>query len=229
MNAHGSDRRTIPQRQTRWAKRAADFLFRARIRPNHISVASALIAIIGSITLVLSGPASGATRPALLIVTALCIPLRLLFNMLDGMLAVEKGLHQPTGDLFNEIPDRLADLALLAAAGYATAGLVITERGTDLGVLLGWLAACSALGTAYVRTLGAAQGVGNHFDGPTAKPARMWILFLACIGAIFEPGSQRGIAFVIALTIIALGSLATILARLKRITRALRSSGPDER
>ncbi len=229
MNAHGSDRRTIPQRQTRWAKRAADLLFRARIRPNHISVASALIAIIGSITLVLSGPASGATRPALLIVTALCIPLRLLFNMLDGMLAVEKGLHEPTGDLFNEIPDRLADLALLAAAGYATAGLVTTEGGTDLGVLLGWLAASGAVGTAYVRTLGAAQGVGNYFDGPTAKPARMWILFLACIGAIFEPENLRGIALMVALTLIALGSLATIVNRLRRITRALRPCGREGR
>src|SRR5699024_12462042 len=93
VNAEGNDRRTIPQRQTRWARRAVDLLYRARIRPNHVSVASAIIAIIGSITLVLSGAALGATRPVLLIVTALTRPLRLLFNTLDGLLAVERRLR----------------------------------------------------------------------------------------------------------------------------------------
>src|SRR5690625_120166 len=135
---HGTDRRAIPQREARWAGRIADALFAVRIRPNHISIASLVLALIGAAALALSGAQVPLPRAGLLLIAAGCIPLRLLFNMLDGMLAVEKGLQSPTGDLFNEIPDRLADLALLAAAGYATAGLVITERGTDLGVLLGW-------------------------------------------------------------------------------------------
>lgn len=229
VNTQGSDRREIPQRQTGWARRAAETLYRLKIRPNHISIASVLIALIGSLTLVLSATASDGARPVLLGAAAVTIPLRLLFNMLDGMLAVEKGLHSPTGDLFNEVPDRVADLVLLAAAGYATAGAMTTHGGTDIGVLLGWLAASSAVGTAYVRTLGAAQRVGNFFNGPAAKPARMWILFLACIAAIFEPEGYRGTVLIVALGLITLGSVLTIVNRLRRITRALHEDARQAR
>lgn len=228
-DATASDRRVIPQRDTSWAKATANALYRARIRPNHISVASAAIAVLGAALLISSATTWGAPRNILLIAAALTIPVRLLFNMLDGMLAVEKGLHSPTGDLYNEVPDRLADLVLLAAAGYATSGLWM-PGGVDAGVLLGWIAASAAVGTAYVRTLGAAQGVGHFFTGPAAKPARMWILFLACLAAVFEPLAQRGLALTIALGLIAAGSLLTIVLRLRNITRALhaRAALPPE-
>src|SRR5699024_11766643 len=98
-------------------------------------------------------------RAVCLVVTASCMPLRLLLNMLDGMLAVEKGMHTPTGDLFNEVPDRIADLVLLAAAGYATAGIWAVGE-FDWGVVLGWMADEAAILTHYVRTLGAANGSG---------------------------------------------------------------------
>src|SRR5699024_11661077 len=99
-------------------------------------------------------------RATCLLRTVCCIPSRLLFDMLAGMLAVEKGMHAPTGDFFNEVPDRIADLLLLAAAGYATAGIWVAG-GINWGVALGWTAAAASILTAYVRTLGAANGVGN--------------------------------------------------------------------
>src|SRR5699024_3111206 len=145
VGSEGTDRREIPQRQKRWAKQAADVLFRARIRPNHISIASVAFALVGTTALVLSATASPSTRPAYLAVVVVCSPLRLLCNMLDGMPAVAKGLPSPTGDLYNEVPDRLADLALIAGAGYATARLLITDTGVDIGVLLGWIAAAAAV------------------------------------------------------------------------------------
>lgn len=221
MGAEGVDRREIPQRQTRWAQRAADALYRAKIRPNHISVASVVAALIGTAALVLSATAPGSLRAVYLVLAAVMIPLRLLCNMLDGMLAVEKGLHSPTGDLYNEVPDRIADLALITGAGYAARGLIITDGGLDIAVLAGWIAASAAVGTAYVRSLGAAQGVGNFFNGPTPKPVRMWILMLAALAAMAEPLHLRGAALFVAVVIIGAGSILTIIIRLRRITRAL--------
>jgi phosphatidylglycerophosphate synthase len=85
-----------------------------------------------------------------------CIQLRLLANMLDGLIAVEGGKKTPTGELYNEIPDRIADVVLLASAGYAS------QHG-PLGAALGWCAAVLAVGTAYLRALGARRGRPQDF------------------------------------------------------------------
>lgn len=225
-DASGSGRRVIPQRDSSWAARCADLLYRARLRPNQISLLSVVASALGALALVVSADVGNGTRALLLVVATVCIPLRLLLNMLDGMLAVEKGLHTPTGDLFNELPDRVADLLLIAAAGYATAGVAtvtIGDGALDLGVLAGWLAAMLAVLTAYVRTLGTAQGVQNYFDGPMAKPPRMWVLALACVLSLLEPtvGLGRGSVLLVALVVIGAGSLATVVVRLRRIAAAL--------
>ena len=54
-----------------------------------------------------------------LIATAACVQLRLVCNLLDGMVAIEGGKSTATGALFNEIPDRLADPLFLVPLGYA--------------------------------------------------------------------------------------------------------------
>lgn len=244
----GLTRRNIPQRSTGWAQWAANLLFSAGLTPNSISVISVCFALIGAVALALSGLAfptsmmavaiaegsAGAaefvpwfampgSRWWLLLIAAVCIPLRLLCNMLDGMLAVEKGMDSPTGDLFNELPDRIADVLLLVGAGFATVG-IWQFGGIDWGIALGWFAAVLAVLTAYVRTLGAANGVGNFFGGPMAKPPRMWILLAATLIAIAEPALAlpRGAVIGIALAVIALGALITMIVRLRKITVALR-------
>src|SRR5699024_249937 len=226
----GLQRRNIPQRSSSWAAKSADVLYRLRLTPNQISVISALFALAGAAGLVLSAGASSGARFGWLVLVALCIPLRLLCNMLDGMLAVEKGMRSPTGDLFNEFPDRDADFLLIAAAGYATAHVAVASWVTsgdlnsvaspllivDVGLLSGWLAAVLAVLTAYVRTLGAANGVKNFFDGPLAKPARMWVLVLASLVSMLEPavGLTRGTVFFGAVVAIAVGSFMTVVIRL---------------
>ncbi|GAB3624005.1 CDP-alcohol phosphatidyltransferase family protein [Mariniluteicoccus endophyticus] len=195
-----------------------------RLTPNAISVWSVVLCAIAAACLVASAYAG--PRWALLLVAAVLVPLRLLCNMLDGMLAVEHDLRTPTGDLFNEVPDRLADLFVIAAAGYATAG-VWTVGGIDLGVALGWASAAAAVLTAYVRTLGAANGVGNFFDGPASKPNRMWMLVVACLVSMLEPvlGWPRGIVLAVVLVAIGLGSVTTVIVRLRRIAAALEAKG----
>lgn len=220
----GLDRREIPQRSARWATRAADALAAAGLTPNGISILSVAIALGAAAAFLGAGLADAALRPWLLVAAAILMPLRLLCNMLDGMLAVEHGLSTPEGDLFNEVPDRIADLAILAAAGYATCG-VWRLGDHDLGTALGWAAGAIAVLTAYVRTLGAANGVGNFFDGLMPKPLRMWALVAACLVSLAEAplGWPLGIVLAVALAAIALGSAQTVAVRLGRITRALRA------
>src|SRR6478672_1892595 len=50
---------------------------------------------------------------------AVCVQLRLLANLLDGMVAVASNRTSKLGELFNEFPDRLSDAATLIGLGYA--------------------------------------------------------------------------------------------------------------
>jgi phosphatidylglycerophosphate synthase len=137
----GSTRRPIPARSAAWAIRVARWLQQAGVQPNHISVFAVVVAAFGAVCLILAGRSEGGLRAVFFLLAAVAIPLRLLCNMLDGMLAVEGGLKTATGELYNELPDRLADLLFFAGAGYSIAGFT-------WGAALGWAAAVTALLTA---------------------------------------------------------------------------------
>ena len=133
----------------------------------------------------LRGEEPDETRIALLVVAAAAMPLRLLCNMLDGMLAVEGGLTTPERR------------ALQRAARPARRSADPRRRGLRIGEVpwgpeLGWAAATTALLTAYVRTLGAAAGASHHFVGPMAKPRRMHVLIAACLSRPSRPPSVGG-------------------------------------
>ena len=124
-----------------------------------------------------------------------------------------------TGELYNELPDRIADLLFLAGAGYAITGV-------SWGPELGWAAAATALLTAYVRTLGVAAGAAQHFDGPLAKPRRMHVLFAACVVVALATvsGWRADWVMMAALALIVVGGIVTIVRRLGRIVADLESS-----
>jgi phosphatidylglycerophosphate synthase len=209
-------RRPIPQRSAGWAIQAARWLQRAGVRPNQVSVFGVVVAALAAACLVLAGRSDGGTRIVFLLIAAVAIPLRLLCNMLDGMLAVEGGLRTASGELYNELPDRLADLLFLAGAGYAI-------KDVPWGPELGWVAAATALLTAYVRTLGVAAGAAQHFDGPMAKPRRMHVLLAACLLSVVETASgwPEGRVMVVALVVIIAGGVVTIVRRLRLIVADL--------
>lgn len=194
---------------TRWLQRAG-------VRPNQVSVFGVVVAALAAACFVLAGRSEDGARIAFLVIAAIAIPLRLLCNMLDGMLAVEGGLKTASGELYNELPDRLADLLFLAGAGYAI-------KDVPWGPELGWAAAATALLTAYVRTLGVAAGAAQHFDGPMAKPRRMHVLIVACLLSAVETaaGWPEGRLMVIALLLIVAGGVMTIARRLRRIVADL--------
>jgi phosphatidylglycerophosphate synthase len=212
-------RRPIPSRSAAWAIATAHWLAQAGVRPNQISVLGVALAGFAAACLILAGRSEGETRIVLLVAAAIALPLRLLCNMLDGMLAVEGGLETPSGALYNELPDRLADVLILVGAGYATGE-------TTWGPPLGWAAATTALLTAYVRTLGAAVGAAHHFAGPMAKPRRMHVLITACLLSAVETavGWPEGRALVAALVLIIAGGVVTIARRLRLIVADLEAA-----
>ena len=209
-------RRPLKTRSRPWAIRLAASLTRAGVSPNAISLASVAFAGIAAAALAVSGNVGGALRATLLLAAAAGIQLRLLCNLLDGMVAVEGGRRTRSGELFNDVPDRVADALLFVGAGY---GLPWPAWGAPLG----WAAALLAVTTAYVRMLGGALGLAQDFCGPMAKQHRMAVMTVACLLAIGEGVlfGYRGRVIGLALAVVAVGSLLTIGRRLRRIRRGL--------
>jgi len=200
-----ADRRPLASRDTAWARRIASVLARSSVTPNQISTVSIAFAALGAWALV-------DTRPLALVGAAICVQLRLLCNLIDGMVAIEGGKQSATGALYNEFPDRIADSLFLVALGYAC------------GVpWLGWLAALLAALTAYVRATGGALGLAQDFRGPMAKPHRMAVLTVGClVGAAEIEWNGTRWTLLAAAVVIAAGSALTCVARALAIARTLR-------
>lgn len=148
---------------------------------------------------------------------AIGIQLRLLCNLLDGMVAIEGGFKTRTGEIFNELPDRFADVFILIGAAYSVREFPCLRE-------LGWAAAVLAVITAYVRALGTSMGAGQHFVGPMAKPHRMAAMTVACLIAALAPlWNPFSLAIPLALAIVVLGCLITIARRLHRIVQEMNS------
>ncbi len=212
------NRRPLNSRGAPWARGLATWLARAGTSPDAISACSVLFALAGAAALVESGLAGPDQRAGPLLAAAACIQLRLLCNLLDGMVAVEHGRAGPYGPIWNELPDRLADALFLLGAGYGAQAAGIAHAG-----LLGWSAAILAVLTAYVRELGRGLGFPADFSGPMAKPHRMATLTAACAISLAEPfWGGRGQTLAIALGIIVLGAAVTVARRTLTLARHLR-------
>lgn len=199
------NRRPIKMRSTRWARALAAAFTRFGASPNQVSLFSVACALIGAGLFLTEGFGPGSSW--ILIGAAVCIQLRLLANMLDGLIAVEGGHQTNLGELYNEIPDRIADVFFLASAGYASVHAA-------WGMALGWSASVLAVGTAYIRALGARRGAAQDFCGPVAKQQRMFLLTVASLGAAGEHivGWPRQSLFWM-LVIINFGTLVTCIRR----------------
>ena len=198
-------------RNAAWARSFAQWLGRLGVRPNAVSVAGVVFALLAGVAFSMVPNVTGGARVALLIGAAAGIQLRLLCNLLDGMLAVEGGFKSKTGELYNELPDRIADVLILVGAGYSV-------RHLAYGVPLGWAAAILAVFTAYVRLLGGSLGVTQHFIGPMAKQHRMFTLTLVTLLAAGEALLDvRPWAIRFGLAVIVAGSILTAVRRTQRI------------
>lgn len=197
-----SERRPIASRDTKLAARVARALAERGVSPNLISQFSMVFAALSGLAFWLSGRSDGFLTVICLLGAALGCQLRLLCNLFDGMVAVEGGRGAADGPFWNEAPDRVADAFILVGLGLATGH-----------PSLGWAAAALAIGTAYVRELGSAQGQSADFRGPMAKPQRMAVATGAAILSIFVPEIMGWSVLYIALWIIVLGSVVTVVLR----------------
>lgn len=209
-----TERRPIAARRWPIWQRTAVWMTRRGISPNSISLAGMACGIAAGAALAATAYVGDWERLAWLAGAAL-IMLRLIANLLDGMVAIESGRASPIGELYNEVPDRVSDMASLVGAGYAIGG----------DVVCGYLAACAALFTAYIRVMGKAVGAPQEYCGPMAKQQRMTLLIVVALYCGLAPrdwqptldtsGGTGLIALV--LVVIAIGGLLTALRRLARI------------
>lgn len=218
-----TERRPIAARSWPVWERTARWLARRGVSPNGISIAGMVCGILAGLALAATPHAAGWERAAWL-AAGLLIQLRLLANLLDGMVAIESGKASPVGELYNEVPDRVSDTATIVGAGHAVGG----------DVVLGGLAACAAMFTAYIRAIGKAAGGRHEYCGPMAKQQRMALLTAVAAASGLLPtawlperaaAGGRGLVAV-ALVIIIAGSLVTAVRRLSRIAATLRSGRP---
>ena len=211
------NRRQLRTRSRAWPSAVARRLARARITPNQVSVASIFFAAIAGCAFCFAGESIGERASFWLVVAAAGIQLRLLCNLLDGLLAIEGRLKTKTGDLYNEIPDRIADIMVLLGAGVAV-------HEYPWGLALGVVATILAVLTAYVRLLGGSLGLPQDFTGPMAKQHRMFTLTAGALAGAVEHTARGTLwALMAALAIIIVGCVITLVRRTLRIARALQA------
>jgi phosphatidylglycerophosphate synthase len=206
-------RRPIKTRQAPWSSWLAGNLVKLGISPNQVSLASVGFALLGAVFYSLA-TIYPTTKSFYYVGAACCIQLRLLCNMLDGLMAVEYGQKTSTGELYNELPDRLADSIFFVAAGYGCQG--------PLGAALGYTCALLALSTAYIRALGARFASSQDFCGPMAKPHRMFALTVGSMACALQNPFALDLPIMAAtLLIIGLGSIFTCIRRTKNVAAAM--------
>ncbi|MBT8767393.1 CDP-alcohol phosphatidyltransferase family protein [Metapseudomonas boanensis] len=203
-----SSRRPIKTRSANWAKQIAGVLAGTGISPNRISIASVAFAFAGAAALNIDSGVIGS------ICCAVGIQMRLLCNLLDGMVAMEGGKSSPIGNLYNEFPDRIADGLLIVGLGYAIGHIE-----------LGWFAALVAALTAYVRVFGGSIALKQNFSGPMAKQHRMAVMTMGLMANVVETsvfGTHQ--ALLISLVVIAVGSAVTCITRTLAISKQLKGT-----
>ncbi|WP_064609506.1 CDP-alcohol phosphatidyltransferase family protein [Photobacterium sp. J15] len=168
-NNEVTNRRELSVRNTGPAITIASWLSRKEISPNQISLTSVVCAIAGFFCLLGYKCEKSAT---LLLMAAMFIQLRLLCNLFDGMVAVEGGKKTPAGELFNDLPDRIADPLFIIGTGFIA---------SDNSIWIAWFCSLMAVLTAYIRVLGTSMGCPADFCGPMAKQHRMALLTASLI------------------------------------------------
>lgn len=214
------ERRPLTSRDAHAARRLAAWLIGRNVSANAVSLSSIGFAALAALCLVATRTATPIVSRMFLLAAAVFIQLRLLANLLDGMIAVGSKKASAVGELYNEVPDRVADILILVAAGIA--------GGTPM---LGYQAALVAVVTAYLRALGNSVGTRGLFLGPMAKPQRMATITAACFYCACAPAEWPGAlatgtraAIGVALALIVGGGLLTSARRLRLIAIALRGT-----
>ncbi|WP_075082519.1 CDP-alcohol phosphatidyltransferase family protein [Mariniblastus fucicola] len=223
-NADLENRRPIKSRGMKLFQFLAQRLAASSVTPNMISCSSiAFGALAGASMAATTWVEATLLHGFLWLVAAAMIQGRLIANLLDGMVAVEGGKATVTGELYNEVPDRISDTFIFVGAGFACVGVTS----------LGWAAAVVAVFVAYTRAIGVSVGAGQVFAGPMAKPQRMALMTVVSVvlsALTFLDADQQLQSWILngALAIIVLFGLVTAIRRLTIIGRAMQQNSRSQ-
>ncbi len=207
------NRRPIKARSVGLFQRLASALAKTNVSPNQISVFSVIFSLIVPISMWILPVGSWSAS----LLALLGIQLRLLCNLIDGMVAIEGGKKSPVGEIYNEFPDRIADSLIFF-------GILLPFFEMPGAIALAWATSFFAMFTAYTRVLGAAARTKHYFLGPMAKQHRMAILSVLLLSIPLL--DQLELQWTVAKWTfwgICLGSVVTILRRLIYVVRELKS------
>ena len=152
-----------------------DRLAAAGVSPDALTLAAVPVAVAGGLALLGSMAAH-----LLLALVPLFVVLRLVLNLLDGNMARRTGRIHPRGELYNEVGDRLADVAFLAPVAWLP--------GADPVIVLGGVA--TALLASYIGIASKAAGGKRLYRGILSKPGRMVLLVVCSLWALVAgPGA----------------------------------------
>ena len=208
-----TDRRPIQSRNTRWAETATSLFVKRDISPNAISLFGMLAAMTAGAAFFSTSFTAGPIQRALWFFGGALCQVRLLCNLFDGMVAMERNIASPKGELYNEVPDRISDSAVFIGLGYAVGG----------SIPLGWFAALISVFIAYIRAMSKSLGAPSDYCGPMAKPQRMALATALALYLAFSSSAWRfswGEAKMV-LVVVILGGIVTAIRRLTRTAKHL--------
>jgi phosphatidylglycerophosphate synthase len=194
------------------ANAAVKMAVRARIHPDVFSYASIVAALIAGILFWQS-----ARHPKYLFLGVAFALLRLWLNMFDGMVAVASGKASKKGEIVNDLPDRISDIAIFIGIAHSS----WCHR------LPAYWVAIMALLVAYVGLTGQAAGVQREYSGWMSKPWRIVLISIAAVITSIQVHRDAPYWFGgwllldWACLVVIVGCVQTIVVRLVRIFRAL--------
>jgi CDP-diacylglycerol--glycerol-3-phosphate 3-phosphatidyltransferase len=144
------------------------WLIRFKISPNAISLGGFAVVLTGCI--LAAAGFFGLAGPLLLLGS--------LADMLDGIVARERGLCSDAGEFFDSIVDRYADVALFA-------GLCVYYAGNPVAMLVVLLGLLGSVMVSYARAKAESLGVHDAPGGPMRRAERaVYLGFSVCLAPL---------------------------------------------
>ena len=175
------------------------FCVRNRVHPDIFTYTALILSFVAAFSLFWAR-----SNRAWLWLVPLCVLVRLLFNLMDGLVAREIGVAGAWGELKNEFGDRIADAAIFLGLGF----------GGYTDVRLATLALALILCVSYLGLLGKALGGARLYGGLFGKGDRMISLAAFTLYPLLS-GILTSYNWYLALAVLA--ATVTIIQRLRII------------
>ncbi|MFL5750657.1 MAG: CDP-alcohol phosphatidyltransferase family protein [Chloroflexota bacterium] len=150
-------------------------LERRGVSPDAVTLAAVPVGVLAG-GCILASPVA----PVLLLAVPLLAALRLVLNLLDGALARRIGRTHARGEFYNEVGDRVADLAFVVPVAFVP--------GANASLVL--LGALGAVMASYAGLASRAAGGERIYRGMLSKPGRMVLIgTFAILAFVVGPGA----------------------------------------